>query len=209
MNRRKLLWLASALLYAAFVCWYTDFGGPLRPAEIEYHVERMQAWGAPPSAVGRMRTFMENDSGRQFLMLNALDMADSPLPVEGAEPGESAEQLMGRYMEYMYPELFKRACHPVIFGDAVHVAMDVVGLEGVDNWDAGAMLRYRSRRDLVEIASNPEMGKRHHFKVAALDKTIAFPVETRVYLGDARVLVGLLLLSLTALVDIAVYGRRG
>jgi hypothetical protein len=71
------------------------------------------------------------------------------------------------------------------------------------------MLRYRSRRDLVEIASNPEMGKRHHFKVAALDKTIAFPVETRVYLGDARVLVGLLLLSLTALVDIAVYGRRG
>jgi hypothetical protein len=41
-----------------------------------------------------------------------------------------------------------------------------------------------------------------------LQKTIAFPVETQVYLGDLRFLFGLALLSVVALVDISIYGRR-
>jgi hypothetical protein len=42
---------------------------------------------------------------------------------------------------------------------------------------------------------------KHHFKAAALEKTIAFPVEPDFNLGDPRLLIGLLLLALTALAD--------
>jgi hypothetical protein len=53
----------------------------------------------------------------------------------------------------------------------------------------------------MEIISNPDILGPHHFKLAALDKTIAYPIETDLYLGDPRLLLGLILLALTALID--------
>lgn len=203
-RKRALVWGIPSLLYAAFVFWYTDFGGPLREPEIVAYLAKLDAQGFPAAARDRVRRFMETDTGRQFQMLNALDYAEDPPDVEGAEPGESAPQLMDRYMEHMYRELFKRACHPTIFGNAVHTAMDLVGvdaLEAPEQWDMAAFVRYRSRRTFMEIVTIPETRARHEFKVAALDKTIAYPVETR-HLGDPRLLLGLLLLSAAALLDL-------
>lgn len=151
---------------------------------------------------------MASDTGRQFLMLNNLDLAYNPGPVKGAEPGESAAELMNRYMEHMYPELFRRACHPIYLGEAVFSALDIIGIEGGENWDRAALFRYRSRRDLMEIISNPALPGKHEFKVAALDKTIAYPLENTIYLSDPRMLLALILISITALIDIARYGRR-
>ena len=131
-------------------------------------------------------------------------MADNPPDVEGAELGESANQLMNRYMEHMYPELFKRASHPVIFGQAVYSALDMVGIENateMKKWSDGALFRYRSRRTFMDIVANPNIEGRHEFKLAALDKTIALPIETSIYFGDMRLLFGLILLTLTALLD--------
>jgi hypothetical protein len=151
---------------------------------------------------------MEEDTGRQFLMLNNIDMNENPGPVDGAEPGETAQQLMGRYMEHMYPELLKRACHPAFFGVVVFSSMDIVGIDNAETWDQAALMRYRSRRDLLDIATNPAFQGKHEFKVAALTKTIAYPVEATIYLSDPRFLLALILIAVVALVDIALFGRR-
>ncbi len=37
--------------------------------------------------------------------------------------------------------------------------------------------------------------------MAGLEKTIAFPIEPRIYLGDLRLLLGLFMLAVTALLD--------
>lgn len=202
---RLLIWGIPTLLYGLFVGWYTDFGGPLGPDEIEAYVGRFEAIGFAPEAIDRMRGFMESDTGRQFLMLNVVDYAADPPDVPGASPGESAEQLMARYMEHMIPALLSRACHPTIIGNAVHRAIDLVGvdaLETAERWDMGAMFRYRSRRTLLEIVTNPAFGGKHAFKTAALDKTIAYPIETDLNLGDPRVSLGLLLLSIALALDL-------
>ena len=207
---RALIWGIPALLYVVFVGWYTDFGGPLRGDEIARYVALFEAQGQSPESIARVREFMESDSGRQFLMLNAVDYADDPPDVPGAAPGESATQLMDRYMEHMYAELFKRACHPTTMGNAVHHAIDLVGVEALEHagrWDMGAFFRYRSRRTFMDIVTIPETSGRHEFKVAALDKTIAYPVETQLHLGDARLLLGLILLSTAALADLGFGGR--
>jgi hypothetical protein len=209
MNRRIWLWGVPALCYAVFFCWYTDLGGPLEPDEIAVYLEKFEAIGATPEFRTSIRRFMETDSGRQFLMVNILDMAENPPDVPGAEPGESAEQLMNRYMEHMYPELFKRACHPVTMGNAIYTTMDLVGIEGAEEWDLGALFRYRSRRSLMEIVTIPETLGRHEFKLAALDKTIAFPIETQIYLGDPRLLLALILFSAASLLDLVLYRRNG
>ena len=205
MNKRLLLWLVPAALYVLFVAWYTDFGGPLSDAEVDDLVAVLEERGANPETIAKLEGFLRNDSGRQFLMLNAIDMNDNPPDVEGAAPGENADQLMARYMEHMLPELLKRASHPVILGDAVYTAIDVVGIENAEQWTGGAMFRYRSRRTFMEIVSHPAIAGRHEFKLAALDKTIAYPIETQIYFGDPRLLLGLLLLAVTALLDIALF----
>lgn len=211
MSRRRLLvWGVPALLYALFLSWYVDFGGPLQPDEIETNIERLAAIGFSEERLARIRRFMEEDTGRPFLMLNVIDYADAPPPVEGAPAGASSEELMNLYMEHMYRELLRRGCHPVSGGSAVFHALDMVGVEALETaerWDMGAFMRYRSRRSFMEIITIPETHERHAFKVAALDKTIAYPVETFVNFGDLRVHAGLGLLALAALLDLAT-GRR-
>jgi hypothetical protein len=211
MRQTTKLWLPSLAVYGLFVLWYTDFSGPLNDEEVDHFVATLMAHNSAPETITYIERFLRNDTGRQFLMLNNLDMADNPSDVEGAQPGESAEQLMNRYMEHMYPELLKRASHPVIFGQAIYSTLDMTGIENtteMKTWTDGALFRYRSRRTFMEIVANPELKGRHEFKLAALNKTIASPIETSIYLGDLRLLIGLILLSLTALLDNFRLARR-
>ena len=204
MSFTKKSWLIAAALYALFVYWYTDFGGPLSDDEIAEYMVKMEARlsDSDPRAMQRIENFMREDSGRQFFMVNLIDMNEDPGDVPGAEPGESAAELMNRYMAYMYPALFGRACHPSVLGDAVSGAVDMVGVdEALRHWDQGALFRYRSRRTFMEIVANAEQGDSHKFKLAALDKTIAFPIETQINFGDPRLLLGLLLVAVTSLLN--------
>lgn len=208
MSTRLKIWLLPALLYALFLFWYTDFKGPLSDEEVDAFVATMTANGSDPEAIAFVETFAREDSGRQFLMVNNIDYNESPPNVSGAEPGESAEQLMGRYMEHMIPALLKRASHPVLMGSAVYPSMDVVGIEGAETWDDAALFRYQSRRAFLEIVTNPAFRGKHHFKTAALEKTVAYPIEPNLYLGDPRLLLGLILLAITALVDLVRLSRQ-
>ena len=155
-----------------------------------------------------MKAFAKQDTGRQFLMVNNIDMNENPPDVEGAEPGESAADLMGRYMAHMIPALLARACHPILIGSAVYSSMDLVGIKGAENWDQAALFRYKSRRAFLEIVTNPAFNGKHQFKTAALEKTIAFPIETSLYLSDPRLLLALVLLALTALIENIVMSKR-
>jgi len=208
MKKRTKLWLGSTFLYLLFVFWYTDFSGPLSDQEIDAWVKTMESKDSDPGLITYIEGFLRNDTGRQFLMLNALDMNGAPPYVEGAQFGENADQLMTRYMEHMFPELLKRACHPALMGDAVYSALDIVGIEGAEQWDQGALFRYRSRRSFAEIIAHPAIGGKHDFKIAALKKTIAYPIETSLYLSDLRFILALVMLTITALLDTLIVSRR-
>jgi len=199
--QRLKLWCFSALIFTIFCCWYTDFGGPLSDQEIDEYVNERLTGGSDPEIIRRLEAFFRNDSGKQFLMFNSFDYNENPGLVKGAEPGENAEQLMARYMEHMIPALLSRASHPVITGTATNLAMDVIGIDNAQEWDAGAVFRYRSKRTFMEIVRNPDFGGEHHFKKAALTKTIAYPVEPGLYPSDLRILLALILIALTALID--------
>ena len=192
------VWLILAVIYAAFFSWYTSFGGPLTAEEVDWYLAELLRVGQPPEAVEDIRAFLENDTGDDFVMLNIVDYRESPLVVEGSPPAENAQEMVDRYMEFMYPALFARACHPVMLGSAAHRAMDLMGLEveGIDVWDQAALMRYRSRRDLMDILSNPAFAGRHEFKVAAITKTVAFPLDSWFQLGDPRLVLALVLLVL-------------
>lgn len=208
MNKRKLLWLITGAIYLLFALWYTNLSGPLTKTEIDHYTALLEQEGAAPERIAQVRTFLEADTGRQFVMVNLIDMADAPPQIPGAPPNATADDLLDIYMEHMYRELFKRACHPVFVGDAVFAPLDVVGVAHAEAWPRTALMRYRSRRDMIEIATNPAFRERHAFKIAAFDKTIAYPVETVLYLSDARVLLFVLMLAIVATVDLVIYRRQ-
>ena len=203
MTAPRKLWLSSFVLYALFFSWYTDFDGPLTEAEIQAFIAKTEYrdLGGAPSARGALLEFLRNDTGRQFLMLNAVDLAKDPPQMEGAPPDADAQTLIDLYMEHMIPALLSRASHPVVVGKSVADSLDLLGIEGAEAWSDGAIMRYRSRRTLIDIIGNPEFYARHDFKLAGLEKTIAYPIEPRIYLGDLRLVLGLLMLTITALLD--------
>jgi len=207
MNTRTILWTLPLILYLAFAWWYTNTEGPLTEAEIEHFSEGLANVGFDSGEVQNLRGFMTSDTGRQFIMLNNIDLNEQPPKVEGASDNASAQELMGLYMEYMWPALLKRACHPVYAGRPIFESMDVVGIENAENWDQGASMRYRSRRDMLEIVTNPAFQGRHDFKTAALTKTIAYPLENVIYLSDPRLLLGLILFALVSLLDLVLFRR--
>lgn len=195
MTPLRWLWAALILLYLGFFGWYTSFGGPLTDAEIDHYLALMDANGlaADPEVRARLEYFMKTDTGDDFVMINVIDMYETPQQIEGVEPGETSAEVLGKYMAYMYPALFARASHPVLFGTAASQAMDLMNAAGMESWTQAAGMRYRSRRDMLEIASNPAFQGSHAFKVAAMRKTIAFPLDPWIQLGDPRLLLGLVL----------------
>ena len=210
MTVSRWIWLSVGLIYVVFFSWYTSFGGPLSQQEIEHYMDEIVAANPQASAASLavLRRFMEEDTGDDFVMLNVIDMYDEPLQIEGVEPGESSDEVLSKYMTYMYPALFSRACHPVMMGSAANSAMDLMNAPGMEHWTRGALMRYRSRRDLFEISTNPAFRGSHDFKVAAMAKTIAFPLDPWFQLGDPRLLLGLLL-ALLATILTRVFDHRG
>ena len=69
------------------------------------------------------------------------------------------------------------------------------------------VMRYRSRRDIMEIAVNPIFSVKHDVKLAALEKTIAVPVEPQLHLGDLRLIFFLGLFFLVAVADALIFRR--
>ncbi len=201
------IWASLIIIYGLFFAWYTDFGGKLTDEESQYLSDTFERNALKDVRVLEPRTkellqkFMEEDSGKQFIMVNVIDMSENPTFPDGTVSDESSDVLMNEYMEHMYVELLKRASHPVYFGNAVNGSMDIVGIENAEVWERAILVRYKSRRSFLEIVTHPDMNSKHKYKIAALEKTIAFPVENQFYLGDPRLLLGFILLIIGLLLS--------
>jgi hypothetical protein len=208
MNGRLILWGMPAAIWLLFTIWYTDFGGPLSEEEIAEAMVFFDSSGIDDEMRQKLKAFLDSDTGRQFLMVNNIDTNEHPPPMQGFGADATATDYINHYMEHMYPELFLRACHPVFYATGLGFDADISGIEGAEGWDTAALFRYRSRRSFLEIVTHPEMGPRHEFKLAAMTKTIAYPVETMLYLSDPRLLLFLVLGLMTALADIFIQGSK-
>ena len=94
-----------AALFVAFCSWYTSCGGPLDAQEIDRYARIMSERGQSPERITMLRAFLEDDSGDDFVMVNLIELREPPEQVPGVAPGDTAQQVLGKYMEHMWPEL--------------------------------------------------------------------------------------------------------
>jgi len=203
------VWLVLALLYAAFFGWYTSFGGPLSSDEIARYSQLLRDAGADASSLAVLRRFMESDTGDDFVMFNAIDLHDTPVPGPGIEPGDTTAEVMAKYTRPFMGRAFRNAAHPVFLGNAAAPAVDLWGIDGAEDWSMGGLVRYRSRRDLLEqVVFMSQLDHNiHDFKIAAMAKTIAFPTDPWFQLGDPRLVLGLVFVIVGLSVQLAVSRR--
>lgn len=173
-------WAIAASAYLLFLAWYQNWRGPLSKAEIERYLPLILA--ANPHSddrndTGVLKAFLENDDGREFYMLNLVRVADGTVadPKTGAQ--RPARKVMEDYTKAFLPALFRRGGHPAIAARKVGGYFDAWGVEADPGWTIMGYMRYRSRRDVAKLVSNPKFGGAHDFKFAAMPQTFSFPTQ--------------------------------
>lgn len=209
----RILALVLAVLYGAFLAWYGGSGTPLTPEETERYlaVVKARAGGGEGQVHGiermleELRLLCANDDGREFLMLNLIDFREQALYPAGSPFTGSALDADARYNRSIVPVLLKHGGHPVLLATP---SSRFIGEVDDHQWERVAVVRYRSRRDLLEIVVELAGAGVAQHKWAAIERTQVFPMAPIFTLGSPRGQVAVLLLAFGGLLHLLLR-RRG
>jgi hypothetical protein len=199
--------VTAILVYVVFRLWYDGLRKPLTAEEVEEYArlfeERASAGNEVDLAV--MRKFLEEDDGKEFIMMNLLQYNPSPMKHPDTGRNEQAEAILQEYFRPFMGQMIRRAGHPVIAGRAVGGYLDAWNTPPDPGWHGAGLIRYRSRRDIVELSlANAQFQDLHKYKVAALKQTVSFPTQTQMSLyASPRVTVAMVLALGAALFQLA------
>jgi hypothetical protein len=190
-----LIWLIALLTYALFYCWYIGFRSSVTPAEIERTMAILDAGLVDETRKSHLRHFLANDDGKDFVMVNLLELA---------KPRKESSKNLNAYQKIFLGQLLRKAGHPILIARAASGNIENVACQEFDNWTAAGMVRYRSRRDLMEILPATIGSEHHELKLSALDKTFAFPASPWFVVGGPKLLVPLLIALIAAVTQLSV-----
>ncbi len=199
-----IIWTTALIAYAAFRGWYDNWSGPLTKPEIDACLAtlagRYEGTGNSPEI---LRAFLEQDDGREFVMLNLVKAQTDPVvdPASGAMvPGMT---LLQRYSQRFMPVLLRHGGHPGMVGRKVGGYIDAWNTQADPGWTIFGVMRYRSRRDLMKLVMNPAFVDAHPDKLAGIIATFSFPAQRIISIyASPRLTVALVLALIAALTDL-------
>lgn len=198
------LWAGALAVYVLFRAWYDNWRGPLTPAEVAAFMARVEAG---PSAQHNdpviLRAFLEADDGREFFMFNLVKIAtgEAPHPETGVPTPRQA--LMQRYTRTFMPALLARGGHPALAARKIAGYIDAWKVGPDPGWSIIGYMRYRSRRDMMTMATHPAFQGIHDFKILGTAETFSFPTRPILMLFmPPRLSVAMILLLAAAFIQI-------
>ena len=204
-------WLVALALSAAFLLWHQPwFSKPLTPAEIDaaFAVSVDRATALPESEKVKLRAFFASDDGRPFYNVNLMLYRDVAIYADGNQrPGiRTGADAANAYSRAIIPLLLARGSYPVFISSKISNLLEE-GAPGADFFQEVAIVRYRSRRDMLDMISAPVYMAGAPHKFASLAKNVAVPTTGFVPL-DASVVIPLILFGLAAMVRVSTQSRR-
>jgi len=197
-------WPLALAAYVLFRAWYDNLRGPLSPEEIEKFMN-ITADLPGPHHTDRavLREFLEADDGKEFVMCNLVKL----FPHQVAHPFTGAltpaQDLLQEYVKQFVGVLLSGGGHPVVASRKVAGYIDAWNAPPDPGWSIAGMMRYRSRRDMMILATNEKFLKAHPFKHAAVQQTFSFPTQVVAEMVlRPRSAVGLVLSLVAALVHL-------
>lgn len=200
-----VIWGLAAALYGIFRLWYDNWRGRLTLAEIEHYLGMLEGrTDTTPEARANLRRFLDADDGRDFVMFNIVKATQAPVadPISGEQvPGVS---LLQRYSRHFMPVLIKNGGHPAIVRRKIGPYLDSWATEPDPGWTIIGLMRYRSRRDMMNLVVDPQFARHHPDKLAGTLATFSFPTAPmlELYVGP-RIWLALVLALAAALAQLA------
>lgn len=201
------IWVTAFGLYLIFRGWYDGLAKPLNTAEVEEFMavleKRVEAGLHTPDRQ-TIRSLMENDDGREFIMFDLQTLVDAP--AVHPETGEAADpsSLLTSYFRPFMRRMLGKAGHPVITGRVSGGYIDAMNTPVNPCWSGAGLIRYRSRRDaMLASLANSTFDDIYQFKTAAIAQTFALPVQRQVgFYASPRVTVALVVALVAAFLQI-------
>lgn len=179
-----LIWSIATIFYAFFWFWYIGIKSKITPEEVERSVKLLESRSkCTKKQINDIRRFFEEDDGKDFVMVNLLELKT---------PIRESRKKLAVYQNVFLGNLLKRAGHPIFLARAASGNIEDIGCES-DNWSAAAMVRYRSRRDLLEILPETAGSDHHELKLESLERTFAYPGTPWAIIGGPKIIVPLAL----------------
>ena len=199
------VWLVAATLYAGFLLFYNNWRGKLTREEIDTMLAQAEAQGAADlNDLSIVRKFLEEDDGREFVMVNLVRVPDTMVidPDTGAQV--PASDMMKAYSKAFMPRLIKHGGHPALAARKVGGYVDAWKVGPDPGWSIVGFIRYRSRRDMLKMVVDPTFKDAHKYKLLGVGETFSFPTQPfiRAYVSP-RVTVFLILALVAALAQLA------
>ena len=199
------IWVVALALYFVFRLWYDNWRGPLSPQEVNDFMNqvsglKMSEYSDPKD----LRAFLEADDGKEFVMVNLVRVHTGELAHPHTGKPTKGIDLLREYGNSFVKVLVRHGGHPVLVMRKVGGYIDSWNTPPDPGWHVAGSMRYRSRRDMMQLALDPSVRDVHILKTAATATTFSFP--SQVVLGLAirpRVWVALLLALSAALGHLA------
>jgi hypothetical protein len=191
-----IIWALAALTYALFWWWYVGFQKKVTAQEVEAIMRLLEERGSVTDAQKEsVRKFFHNDDGKDFVMVNLLLLKS---------PRDESRKKLAAYQKIFLGALLRKAGHPVMIATAASGNIENVACDDADGWGAAGMIRYRSRRDLMDMLPATIGSDHHHLKLESLERTFAFPASPWFIFGGPRIVVALGIALIAALTNLAI-----
>ncbi len=185
----------SASLYALFLLWYGGRGKPLSPEEIDARLTETQKRSGQETTsplLEQLRALAGQDDGRAFYMVNLIKFRKQAVYPPGSPFDDDPTAASARYNRAIMPRLLRHGSHPVF---ASRVQGRFLHPDGATEWDMAAMVRYRSRRDMLNMVVGLAGSGADLHKWASIEETHVFPVQPVVSLIFVRGMVAVLMVG--------------
>lgn len=150
---------AGILIFFTLIYWYSWSAAPITQEEIDTYLETIASQDQVPGRehdLVSLRRFLEEDDGQPFYTVNLYKFYEQADYAAEDPFNGSGRAVFDRFSSVMIRLLAERASHPIFGSDWV--------FDDGSNWDRLVIVRYRSRRDIVDIFASEE------FEAASIHK---------------------------------------
>ena len=176
------IWITAGLAYGLFWLWYARPRRKISQQEADQFLAWATSQGVDPERAAGLRDFFANDDGRDFVMVNLIKLN---------KPVRESDAKLAAYQKVFLGQLLRKGGHPVLIARRSGANVEHVNCEQNSDWPAMGAIRYRRRRDLLEILPGTFGSEHHQMKLDAVASTIAFPASNWFLMGGPRIVVAL------------------
>ena len=192
--------LVLSAIFAGFWTWQAPgwLRGPLTSAQVEGYLGQIEQHLTMPAemkhqVVARLRAWALADDGRPVYMLNLMRYYPQLREFPGAPAFTGTPVQANEYYErQVMPLVLSAGIYP-LFAGAAQGANLVEHTAELDNWSRVLIVRYPSRRAVLELFSSPAYAPFEPYKIMAL-RVVLTPLGGEIVAADLRWVLGAALL---------------